>query len=225
MADDAKQIFVLMPKVMADIKAVGKTRDNQQQGYKFRGIDEVYEAVNPALVKHGVFVVPKVLNREREKGQTKNGGSLTYTILTVEHRFYAPDGSFVECVTVGEAMDSGDKSANKAMSAAMKYALIETFSIPVHEPVDTENQTHEPVAQSPATGQQAAKQTKAKPLATPQQLAEMKSFLGSIPDETLQKWFAKAGIEAWEQMPSDMIVKCIGWAKTNLAKMQGRAAA
>jgi hypothetical protein len=43
---------------------------------------------------------------------------------------------------IGEAMDSGDKSANKAMSAAQKYALLQVFCIPTEEPKDTENETH-----------------------------------------------------------------------------------
>jgi hypothetical protein len=136
-------IYAAMAKVMGEIGAVAKDRKNPQQGYAFRGIDDLYNAAQPAMVKHGVFCAPTVTERIREERQGKSGGTLFYTTLTVRHRFYASDGSFVDVVTVGEAMDSGDKSTNKAMSAAMKYALIEVFAVPTEEDNDTENQTHE----------------------------------------------------------------------------------
>lgn len=136
-------IHELIPLIMDDVGAIEKSRKNQSQGYQFRGIDDVYNAMQPAFAKRGVFVVPSVLTQAREDRQTNKGGNLIYTILTVKHTFYAKDGSSVEAVTVGEAMDSGDKSANKAMSAAMKYAVMEVFAIPTEDAKDTENETHE----------------------------------------------------------------------------------
>jgi hypothetical protein len=140
---EGKQIYQLIPQVMRGIGAIGKGRNNAQQNYKFRGIDDVYNAVQPVLVEHGVFVVPTVVEQAREERTTRSGANMIYTVLTVKHTFYAPDGSSIEAVTVGEAMDSGDKSANKAMSAAMKYALIEVFSIPTEGDNDTENNSPE----------------------------------------------------------------------------------
>lgn len=137
------EIFKKIPEVMADIGAIGKSRNNPQQGYKFRGIDEVYNAVNAALSKHGIFCAPTVLSMSREERQSQKGATLLYTILNIKYTFYASDGSFFECVTVGEAMDSGDKSCNKAMSAAQKYAFFQVFSIPTEEHKDTELETHE----------------------------------------------------------------------------------
>lgn len=137
------EIFKKIPLVMAEIGAIGKDRKNAQQGYSFRGIDDIYNAVNSALAKHGVFCVPSVEDMKREDRQAKTGGNLNYTILTMKYTFYASDGSFVEVKTVGEAMDSSDKSCNKAMSAAQKYAFLQVFCIPTEEPKDTENETHE----------------------------------------------------------------------------------
>ena len=137
------EIYKLIPKVMEEIGAIGKGRKNVQQNYQFRGIDDIYNAVNAALAKHEVFCVPKVISNRREERQTKAGGMLIYTILEVEYTFYAPDGSNIVAVMIGEAMDSGDKSCNKAMSAAQKYAFLQIFCIPTEEPKDTENETHE----------------------------------------------------------------------------------
>ena len=126
-------IYAAMSGVMADVGVVGKAKKNAQQGYQFRGIDDVAAAVQGALVKHGVICVPRVVHHEREVMTTKSGGSMVSVRLLVEHTFYAKDGSSVTATTLGEAMDSGDKASNKAMSAALKYALTESLMIPTYE--------------------------------------------------------------------------------------------
>lgn len=143
-ASNKPLIYAAISRVMADIGAVGKDRKNLQQNYQFRGIEDVLNAAQPALVKHEVFCAPKVKERLREERPTKSGGVMFYTTLTVRHRFFTSDGSHVDVVTVGEAMDAGDKSSNKAMSAAYKYALVELFAIPTKEAIDTESDSPEP---------------------------------------------------------------------------------
>jgi len=144
---DTPLIYSLMSRVMADIGAVGKNQTNAFDKYKFRGIDDVYNAVQPAMVKHGVFCVPDVIEQHVNQVQTSQGKPAMQVILRVKHTFYAPDGSSVSAITLGEAMDRGDKAGNKAMSAAFKYALFETFCIPTEEDKDTEN--HSPQIASP----------------------------------------------------------------------------
>ena len=144
MKDNVGEIYKKIPLIMGEIGAIGKTKENKMQHYKFRGIDDVYLAVQGVLSKHGVFTSPEILSMEREERKTKAGGVLIYTILMVKYTFYAEDGSSIESVMVGEAMDSGDKSCNKAMSAAQKYAFLQIFSIPTEEPKDTENESPQP---------------------------------------------------------------------------------
>jgi len=129
---------------MRDVPHVGKDRRNSQQGYNFRGIDDMYNALHPVLCAHGVYATSEVLRSQREERQTKGGGVLTYTILEVKFTFYSDvDGSCVSSTMVGEAMDSADKSSNKAMSAAMKYALMQLFCIPTADVKDTEYDNYE----------------------------------------------------------------------------------
>lgn len=133
------KIFEAIPKIMAEVGVIGKTRTNTQgSGYMFRGIDDVYSALQPLLHKHGVFFVPNVLESVREERQSKSGGNLIYTVLKVKYVFFADDGSTFEAIVSGEAMDSGDKSSNKAMSSALKYVLLQVFCIPTEEENDTE---------------------------------------------------------------------------------------
>lgn len=145
------QIYAALAKVMGDVGAVGKAKKNQQQGYQFRGIDDVVAHVQDVMASHGVVCVPEVMEREREVMQTKSGGTMASVRLLVRHTFYAGDGSHVSCVTLGEAMDAGDKASNKAMSAALKYALTETLLIPTYEvDRDTEEQSPQMAPKSAA---------------------------------------------------------------------------
>ena len=138
-------IYETIPAVMAEIGAIGKDSWNKQgQGFAYRGIDAVMNALNPAMTKYKMFVIPKTLDQRREERQTSKGGTLIYSICTVEYTFYAEDGSSVSAAVIGEGMDSGDKATNKAMSAAFKYACFQTFCIPTEEMKDPDAETPPP---------------------------------------------------------------------------------
>jgi len=159
MAIENGEICAALSKVMAEIGSIGKNSENSFDHYKFRGIDDVYNAVQPAFVKHGVFVVPEVIEQTHEQKLSSNDKPMMWVILRIRYRFYAPDGSYVDAVTVGEAMDRGDKSCNKAMSAAFKYALFQVLCIPTEGDNDAD-------ASSPELGAEKAKTSATKPAAS-----------------------------------------------------------
>lgn len=142
-------IYQAIPKVMEEVGCVGKNQRNLQQGFMFRGIDAVMNALHPALVKNKVFVVPEVLEQSREERQTKNGANMIYSVCKIRYTFFAEDGSNVSAVVVGEGMDSGDKATNKAMAIAFKYACFQVFCIPTEEmkEQDPDAKTPEPNVQ------------------------------------------------------------------------------
>lgn len=137
------KIYEAVSNVMADIGAVGKSGVNKTQGFKYRGIDAVMNALNPALVKHKVFCVPEILDQQREERTSKNGSVLIYSICRIRYKFFTTDGSFVEAVVIGEGMDSGDKATNKAMAIAFKYACFQIFCIATEEMSDPDEENHE----------------------------------------------------------------------------------
>ena len=149
MSTQQNSIYTLIPKVMAEIGAIGKDRKNEQQNYKFRGIEDFYNAAHPALVKYGVFCCPQVVECESQDRLTGNGKPAIRVTMKVSHKFYGPDGSCVDVVTCGEGIDSSDKATNKAMSAAMKYALIELFSVPTQDVEDADRNDPEAGARRP----------------------------------------------------------------------------
>lgn len=136
------KIYEAISNVMVDIGAIGKDSKNQSQGWKFRGIDAVMNALNPALAKHKVFCAPEVLEIIREERLTgKNNNNTLFSILKMKFKFYTTDGSSVEVVTMGEGMDYGDKSMGKAMSYAFKYACFQLFCIPTEELMEEADRT------------------------------------------------------------------------------------
>lgn len=136
-------IYESITKIMEEIPAIGKDQTNKTQGFKYRGIDDVMNTLQPLLSKNKVFIVPQILEQTREERTTNKGGNLIYSICKIKYIFYAEDGTYIEAVTVGEGMDSGDKASNKAMAIAMKYALFQVFCIPTEEMKDPDGETPE----------------------------------------------------------------------------------
>lgn len=136
-------IYSKLCNVMADCPAIAKSQKNIQQNFMYRGIDVVMNVLQPLFIKHRIFSVPEVLDTLREERQTKSGGNLIYTVLKVKYTFYAEDGSSVSAIVQGEGMDSADKSSNKAMSVAYKYACFQVLNIPTEEMKDPESETPE----------------------------------------------------------------------------------
>ena len=139
-------VYTAIAAVAADIatQGISKSRKNQQQGYSFRGIDDVYNVLAPILARHGLVILPRVLSRECVERQTAKGSALFYVTVEVEFDFVsANDGSKHTVKTFGEAMDSADKATNKAMSAAYKYAAMQAFCIPTEGDNDADATTHD----------------------------------------------------------------------------------
>ena len=139
-------VYKAINAVQAELAQTGITKDrrNQQQGYNFRGIDDVFNALSPLLARHGLCILPRVIEHRQTERQTAKGGMLFYTVIKAEFDFVcAEDGSKHTVTTIGEAMDSGDKSSNKAMSAAYKYAAFQAFAIPTEADNDADTHTHE----------------------------------------------------------------------------------
>jgi hypothetical protein len=134
------------------VAGIGKNRKNQQQGYSFRGIDDMYNALAPILARHGLCILPRVMSRECVERQTAKGSTLFYVTVLMEFDFVcAEDASHHTVVMSGEAMDSADKATNKAMSAAYKYAAMQTFAIPTEGDNDADSTTHDVVPADAAT--------------------------------------------------------------------------
>lgn len=196
----APRVYAAIAAVMADIgkEGIAKDRANQQQGYKFRGIDDVFNALSPILSRHNLMMLPRIMAREVVERQTRNGGALFN--VTVEAEFdlvCSEDGSKHTIRTFGEAMDSADKATNKAMSAAYKYAAMQAFAIPTEGDNDADATTHDV---APRDERRPA--SKANSRAVYDRLSKANRALGTL--AAFDEFWAQASVQdAAKSLPDD----------------------
>jgi len=139
MSSESGQIYELIPKVMAAIGGIEKKQQNKYFKYKFRGIDDIYNACNGPFSEHGIFVVPhKIIEASHREVETDQKKIEVETTLRICFRVYAPDGSYIEAEAEGVGLDGSDKSSNKAHTAAFKVFMFEAFMIATDEQSDSE---------------------------------------------------------------------------------------
>jgi hypothetical protein len=170
-----EKIYGAIIKVMQEVEPIAKARTNTAQNYKFRGVDELMNAISPILSKHAIFpTTHAVENVLYDPIISKSGGAGTHIIRRYTFRFFAEDGSHVDTTADGEAIDYGDKASNKAQSVAYREAMFKMFVIPFQNE-DIEEASHDvapkPVAAKTATPA-AAKQTPPKSIAQKREAME-----------------------------------------------------
>jgi len=133
------KVYEGISKIQGKIAKVGLQKTKAAAlPYFFRGIDDVINLITHLMVEENIIMAPhyEVIKYERVPQGTK---FITAVILRGTFTFYSTlDGSKIECKAIGEALDFSDKAANKAMSAALKYCLLQTFMIPTDEAKDNE---------------------------------------------------------------------------------------
>lgn len=206
------KVYKAINAVQAALCKLGITksmRNTQGAGYNFRGIDQVYNTLSPLLAEHGLCILPRVTKSEQTERQSAKGATLIYSYVTMEFDLVAAeDGSKHTICTVGEAFDSGDKSMNKAMSAAYKYAAFQAFAIPTEGDNDADAHTHEVVSRN---------EQRANWLADQQAAIDAASTAGE-----LKRIVAEAVATATQERDDAAIAQIHKWADAKAAKAKPR---
>lgn len=191
-------------------EGISKDRRNTQgSGYNFRGIDDTMNALAKHLATAKLMILPRAIERTQEERQSKSGGSLFYTTIKMEYDFVsAVDGSKHTVAMYGEAMDSGDKSSNKAAAAAFKYACFQAFCIPTEGDNDADAHTHEVAPKKPAP------YVANGPLVKPETLASIKEIC-LVPGDASKatKALAAKGITDASQLSEEDAQKFLSYLK------------
>jgi len=109
MTDTQLSIAQAMTAIMKEVGAIAKKDKNTSQGFNFRGIDSVVNAVSPALQKYGVVVVPTVDDYEYTTVEIgRNRTAMGHVKVIVTYTFIGSKGDSIKATVAGEAMDSGD---------------------------------------------------------------------------------------------------------------------
>ena len=140
---EQKKIYQAMVNVANGLRQTGIAKSKQTTGggnFKYRGIDQVYEAVSPLLCENNVIIRPASIVREED---IQAGKMRLVRLMVTYQAICADDGSTMEFMGVGEGCDTSDKAAGKALSYAYKTALFQLFAIPVEGQEDTDSVVHE----------------------------------------------------------------------------------
>jgi hypothetical protein len=130
-----------MANILAKVDCIEKGRTNQHQGFKFRGIDDALNTLHGIFADEGVFLLHELLEHSMNERTTSKGGVSFHHFVKVKFHFFCKDGSHIASTGIGEAADTGDKGAGKAMSYALKVCLLQTFLIPTEEEKDPDAST------------------------------------------------------------------------------------
>jgi hypothetical protein len=153
-------IYKKMAAILKECEAISKNRTNTHQGFKFRGIDDAMNTLHDTFANNGVFLLHEVIEHNVTERTTKNGGMSFHHLVKVKFHFCADDGTTASATGIGEAADTGDKGAGKAMAYALKVCLLQTFLIPTEEDKDPDAYCHTFQPSPPKTANAA-------PVATP----------------------------------------------------------
>jgi hypothetical protein len=152
----AKSLAEAMSRVMERVSYVQK--DKQMTGggsYRYASVENVIAALRPEMVKEQLILIPVGVDPltlevfEGKSGSRQNRTQVKYTFDLM----HGPSGQTKPVVVIGEGMDVGDKSSNKAMTSARKYALVMAFNLETGtDPDDTPSGDQQRgVSQSPTS--------------------------------------------------------------------------
>lgn len=145
------EIYKRLTEINKKITAIGKNKRNVQQNFQYRGVDDVMNELHGLFAEHEVIILPELINAAREDRQSKSGGALITSLSDYKFTFVTVDGSSCHAIVRGEGMDSGDKSSNKSIAVALKYALTQMFLIPTDEAKDPDADSPQPAPRKPET--------------------------------------------------------------------------
>lgn len=191
---DGRTIHERMAAILAELPAIGKNQRNQAQNFNFRGIDDVLNALNPLLAKHGVFYLPEVLERSTSERLISNNRVMFEVSLHVRYTFFGLTGDNVVASAWGEGTDMGDKSTPKAMTSAMKSALFQAFAISTEETADPDHGSPEESSGTRRGRQEPPPDAGGDddPVADDETLKQVKDRIDALPEaqkaELRQRW-------------------------------------
>lgn len=177
--------------VMRDVQAIKKGERNNAQGFSFRGIDTVMNAVGPVLREHGVSITPYPEDITTSSYETSRGTTMFSAIVKMRYTVRGPAGDSFDGGAFGEAADAGDKAVSKAQSVAYRVFLLQGLTIPTDDP--------EPDAESHQRASRPARQQNPVDV----EFARLVNALSDDQKRDLGAWRTERGLNAPSQMSED----------------------
>jgi len=196
---------------------IGKEEKNEQQGFQYRGIDALLNTIGPVLAEAGIIALPTVVKMERGSIQVKSGSVWQHVQVTIKYTFYSDDGSRLEAVVEGEGTDPTDKATAKAMTAAYKAVMVQTFSIPVVGKANDGDQIGDDGQQEVITV------TESEAVALRSTIDEINAIDkdGQMLEADFTKWLC--GVDGFDKLPADQLARAINCLATVHSKRKKAA--
>ena len=185
-----------LAEVMGLVETIPKAGYNSFHKYHFATERDVADSVRKLLAERQVATIVNVESTARFEIPGKSGVRfVTETPVTVTF-IDGETGEREIASAIGQGEDAGDKGANKALTAAVKYILMKTFLIPTGEDADGDA----PSAETPKP------EPKPDPLAHRREMAT--NAAKALPEEdraSLKEWMAKSQMPFPEQMNASQL--------------------
>ena len=143
-----RTVEAAIQEVMQNIGAVAKGGRNASQGFNFRGIDQIMNALSPVMAKAGLMIIPEVLRHSISVVTSSAGKSQYHHKMRIAYQLRAVGAEgCVNAVICCEAMDTQDKGANKALAIGLKYLCNQVYMIAFEAVEDPDGHSPSPEIQ------------------------------------------------------------------------------
>lgn len=133
---ETRNIYQRILAASSELKSIPKNGRNSFQKYDYVLASDVFSHVRTVAIRHGILLIPTVVNVDAPIDRAKQVLTRVYIKLTAIN-VDKPEET-VEVHTTGDGSDNGDKSPYKGMTGALKYACIFMFMLPQgDDPEDT----------------------------------------------------------------------------------------
>lgn len=163
-----KNLAKAVVAAMKEIKAIKKNSNVGTGNSAYKGVQDmdVKKAVGDAMENHGLCILPISIEpstkierwEDNSYGQIKQKQQV-FTEVKTKYLLLHESGESVELAGYGHGVDSQDKSAGKATTYALKYALLYAFMIPTGDIDDTDN-SHSDEKETPPVASSAARRSR-----------------------------------------------------------------
>lgn len=206
----------ILQRINAVMQELDYLQKEKKQGmqYSFVSHDKVTGAIRPLLVKHGIVCFPTDFNVKQEGNRTQLQCKVVFVNIENHSDKIAVD-------SFGYGIDAQDKGPGKAISYAVKYALLKTFALETGDDPDQDQHVKfEPPVMVAANGTPGASKAASRP-AFDRMVKDIRSAASM---NGLKAWY-KDNISEIDALPPDFLDELRVEYNDRLSELKAQVAA
>ena len=125
-----KNILKALNDIMKSVGYVQKNAKNDFHGYRYASEAALLEALRPAMIEHGLVLIPSISNASTVDQHGNTLVSVEYTLAHISGEVWPEKITAMGCGNdMAKSGKVGDKGVYKAITGANKYLLFKLFQI------------------------------------------------------------------------------------------------